>query len=494
MSKITSINKYRKVQKEERSNLYLGLITFFIISIYLLFTGFLLLIKPPVSKERVHIHKMEDVIYSEGVLIRDEFIKLSPKNGEVTHLFRENEKVKLGDNVIQISNKTLNSIKEDKIEEIDKNILKAQAKRKDIFKYSDEVAALNKDVNQKFKLFYTKNFYLDDFSNITNLQKELDDYFKMKKILFSSDISDSTNSLIKDKSFLTNQIASNTTYVTADKGGIVSYNLDGYEEILTPEKITELDIKDISKYKNKNLDRNYDNAVYNEPVFKIVDNFNWYLATVVDTADSYNYNEGDFKTLRVYGIESDEISGEIYYMKRYKSKTLLVFKFTSHLKNILNYRRVQIEILENSYEGYKLPKKAIVEKTFLKIPNEAISTSKKKKIVIKTDDEFTTPVPIDIVFSDNEFSYVSNDFTQLNLNDSVIIKDSHSNKIISLTMLERVKGIYTVNTNNARFKMIDVIIDKEDYVLARMNVKGSINLYDKFIVDAGNVNDGDIIE
>ena len=120
-----------------------------------------------------------------------------------------------------------------------------------------------------------------DLSGPINYKDELSDYLEGKDNV-DRDFYEPLADLKKERQTLIREIDMAAVKLTAPISGILSYKLDNFEEIFNTtnfEELSKLDIKDsnygIINYKTpqKKID---------EPAFKIVDNFEWYMIAEID--------------------------------------------------------------------------------------------------------------------------------------------------------------------------------------------------------------------
>ncbi|HZK01501.1 MAG TPA: HlyD family efflux transporter periplasmic adaptor subunit, partial [Anaerovoracaceae bacterium] len=103
-------------------------------------------------------------------------------------------------------------------------------------------------------------------------------------------------------------ISSGSGHVT-DKNILVSYYVDGYEEVFTPENMTALKKKDVEsiEFTVNNVKR--ESAIAGEPLYKTVDNSAWYIAIWAKPENVIKYEKG--KSVYV-NLPLGEVKGTTY--------------------------------------------------------------------------------------------------------------------------------------------------------------------------------------
>ena len=107
-------------------------------------------------------------------------------------------------------------------------------------------------------------------------------------------ISQSLDNLKEKREEIISQISNNTINYFSKESGILSFNIDGYEEIYSINYKDDYKYSDFKSISNKQrIISNNDNVKVDEPIFKIMDNFEWYMIIKVENIkDISSYEEG----------------------------------------------------------------------------------------------------------------------------------------------------------------------------------------------------------
>jgi hypothetical protein len=137
------------------------------------------------------------------------------------------------------------------------------------------------------------------------------------------------------------------------------------------------------------------------------------------------------------------------------------------MMNCASERFVNIRVIGEYTEGLKIPKTSVTEKDFYVIPEEYLHTggnSNQKgfsRQILGTDDiEFITP---DIFAIKDGTCYV--DKTELGLNDVLVKLDSQSKYVVGA--MNKLEGVYNVNTGYTTFRYIEILSEKNDYYIIK---------------------------
>ena len=374
------MKKKRKNTKFNKIRLYIVLIIFLIVLICCLYSIYRLIVQPTKSfvVERGKIYKDET---ATGYVIRDESVIKGQnyKNG-IVQIKTEGEKVSKGDPVFRYySNNESDLIK--KIEDLDNEIQDAMSEQTDIF--SSDMKSLDKQINEtleKISKTNNRNLIEEYKKNISNLIT--------KKSKIAGELSPAGSyikKLIEKRSFYENQLNSGAEYITAERSGVVSYRVDGLEEILTPNSFNTLSGEYLDKL---NLKTGQIIPTSNESG-KIVSNFECYIATVLKSEIAKEAKVNDKVTFRLSNML--EVTSKIEYIAtESEGSVLIIFKIDKGIEELINYRKIAFDIIWWGYEGLKIPNSAILQDGDISyiIRNRAGYTDKIAVKILKQNEDY----------------------------------------------------------------------------------------------------------
>lgn len=94
---------------------------------------------------------------------------------------------------------------------------------------------------------------------------------------------------------------------------------------------------------------------------KIIDNYKCYIATILDSNDARTIKVGDEVKLKL--PSGNEIVAEIEYINEEGTETIIIFKIERGVEELINYRKISINIIWWSDSGKKIPNSAIAVET-----------------------------------------------------------------------------------------------------------------------------------
>lgn len=224
--------------------------------------------------------------------------------------------------------------------------------------FSSDIASLESSIEDTINKIYE----LNDIQKIDEYMKKIDEYMdtKTEKTGASSE-----NSYIKtltdQKNALESKLIETSEIMIAPVSGLVSYRIDGTEEILTVN-----DSKDFSYVTKEVLDsieiKSGSLIPINTEQGKIVDNFEAYIAVYMDTERAAFAQIGEEVQLRIESttVVDAEIQA-INSVEGEEDSKIIVFKIKDDIEKYLEYRKVQIDVIWWEYEGLKVSNSAIIE-------------------------------------------------------------------------------------------------------------------------------------
>ena len=339
----------RKMNVKKKILLILAIIAILSYVIYIVYN---LIIKPTDTFviENGKISSEETV---QGYIIRDETVLKGEnyKNGLV-QIKAEGEKVAKGEAIFRYYTNGEEKIRK-QIEELDVKIQEAWEKEDNRI-FTGDVKIIEQQIESKL----TDIYHLNDLQKIKEYKKDLNSYLVRKaKIAGEKSPSGSyLKALIRQRSEYENQLNSGTEYLTSTRSGVVSYRVDGLEDILTPANFGSL-----SKNMLENLHLKTGQIIStSEESGKIIDNFCCYIACVLKDKNlqEKGANVGDSINIRLSNRK--EVKATIEYIsKENNEEDLVVFKLENYTEELINYRKISFDIIWWDVSGWKVPNNAI---------------------------------------------------------------------------------------------------------------------------------------
>lgn len=289
-----------------------------------------------------------------GYIIREEYVLRGEeyKNGMV-QIKSEGEKVAKGEAVFRYYSNGEEELTQ-KINELDKQINEALKNNESTMLTTTDISNLDKQIEKKINELYKQN----DIEKISEYKKEIEKYMtKKSQIAGEQSIAGSyIKQLIDEKNEINERVSQNAVNIVSTESGVVSYRVDGFENILT--------IGDFS-YLNSDLLNGFEINVgaiipQSNEEGKVINNFYSYIACSIKTENAMEAKEGDIVKLRF--SDSKEVKAQIVKINEEDKNRIIVFKINEDIEQLIEYRKISFDIIWWEYSGWKVSNSALIEK------------------------------------------------------------------------------------------------------------------------------------
>lgn len=348
-------NKLKKKKQSFKLNIKLLIATIIaLILIVCLTYNVIALFVNPTDTFMIENGQISSADNSVGYIIREEklFQGENYKNG-IYQIKTEGQRVAKGDPIFRYYTTNEEDLIE-KIAKLDSQIQDALEQNQTSI-YSSDIAALDTQIELKLKQILETN----KVSKITEYKKEITNALT-KKAKLTGELSPAGSyikELITKRSEYEEQLNSGSEYIEATVSGVVSYRVDGLEEKLTINNLSELNEDYLKSLKLKVGDT----IPSSDEGGKILNNYYCYIVTVTGAEEAKNVEIND--TLKLLLSTGDEVKAKVYQITEQESgDRLIIFKITDCVEKLISYRKISIEIIWWSANGLKVPNSSIAQK------------------------------------------------------------------------------------------------------------------------------------
>lgn len=345
--------------------------------VYTIIAVCLLLVNP----EETYIVKQGTITEEEettGYIIRNEkVIKGEDFNNGIYTVATEGQKVAVGQSVFRYYSDNEKDI-EIKIKELNYKIQELLEQEKNIIPSAD-IKAIEKQIEENIQNINN----MTNYQEITESKKNIDNLIS-KKITFIGNIveNEEIKNLIKERNSYEEQLQTGSEYLKAEIGGIVSYKVDGLEEKLTPNNFNEI----TEKYLDS-LDLRTGKIIStSSECGKIIDNFKCYIAITMNSKNAMQAEVNDSVKLRI--SNNEECKAKIIQINEESGKRTIIFEINKMTTDLINYRKIAVDVIWWNESGLKVPKQALIEENGLYYVMRNKSDIKTKilvKVIRQTD-------------------------------------------------------------------------------------------------------------
>ena len=320
-----------------------------------------LLVKQPTNIFTIEEGKLYQEETDIGYVIRKETVVKGEnyKNG-MMQIKSEGERAAKDENIFRYYSSNEETLKK-KIEDLDHKIQEVMLNDTSLF--SSDMKLLENQIDEKVADINQ----IEDSSKLAEYKKNISDLVT-KKAQIAGDLSPKgsyLNQLIEERKGYESQLNSGAEYVTAPVSGIVSYKVDGLEEVLTPDNFSSL-----SKEYLESLDLKTGKLVAtNEESGKVIDNFYCYIVTVSSSEEAKTAEIGKkIKVRLANNVEvtirlsnNTEVLAEITNLiKENEQEVVIILKIEKEIEELINYRKITFDLIWWDDTGLKVPNQAIV--------------------------------------------------------------------------------------------------------------------------------------
>ncbi len=338
-----------------------GKVLVLILSIFMLVTvfhQFVQVFEDDYTTETATVYSSAEKVTFNGVYVRNETIVSGGKNGVLSYPSSDGSKV-AKDSVVAYVYRSANDIYINQQIESLKNeveiLKKEQSPGTTVVAQPEFISSL---IDEKYRTITT----LAARNDLSSLRSESDDFQMLTGIYQivigeETDYNDRIEQLEKQIKLLEAKQNNPIDIITVPNSGYFISYVDGYEDILSTDKLSSItadDIKEVIKNDGYNAAK-----VSKKAVGKIVDDYEWDLVGIVNPKDA-SFNPGkevkvklsstpDLLTAKIADvIETDD-----------PEECVIVLSCEKLNFNLVQYRTERVEIILDDFNGIKVPREAV---------------------------------------------------------------------------------------------------------------------------------------
>lgn len=303
---------------------------------------------------------LEDIINADGVVIKNEEVYYASLNGSVTYYKKDGDKVKGGVLVADLNTDENSAQIRTQIDEIQSVIEEKSSKgiadsgvqkdlKKDSLKINEneiQSSLFNNNIEDVYKL--AKQVNNDGAQVYENSKYESYDISQLKSL----------------KASLTKSLNTHKISYYSALAGIICYKIDGLEETYNYDDVLNIKPSSVVKKDYEISDKSKNNKVeIGDKLYKIVRNFDYYIAAVVDNEHAKLFEKNKYvKTRIICDGKDNELWGYIKKINYGSEESVLVLYFDDYFYKIFDKRYVELQLITDIHKGFKIDKKALIKK------------------------------------------------------------------------------------------------------------------------------------
>lgn len=390
-----------------------GKVLVLILSIFMLVTvfhQFVQVFEDDYTTETATVYSSAEKVTFNGVYVRNETIVSGGKNGVLSYPSSDGSKV-AKDSVVAYVYRSANDIYINQQIESLKNeveiLKKEQSPGTTVVAQPEFISSL---IDEKYRTITT----LAARNDLSSLRSESDDFQMLTGIYQivigeETDYNDRIEQLEKQIKLLEAKQNNPIDIITVPNSGYFISYVDGYEDILSTDKLSSItadDIKEVIKNDGYNAAK-----VSKKAVGKIVDDYEWDLVGIVNPKDA-SFNPGkevkvklsstpDLLTAKITDvIETDD-----------PEECVIVLSCEKLNFNLVQYRTERVEIILDDFNGIKVPREAV---RFNKNNEKGVYVLLGQRIAFKK---------VDVIYECDEYllSAITSDTSYISVYEDIIL-------------------------------------------------------------------------
>lgn len=390
-----------------------GKVLVLILSIFMLVTvfhQFVQVFEDDYTTETATVYSSAEKVTFNGVYVRNETVVSGGKSGVLSYPSSDGSKV-AKDSVVAYVYRSANDIYINQQIENLKNeveiLKKEQSPGTTVVAQPEFISSL---IDEKYRTITT----LAARNDLSSLRSESDDFQMLMGIYQivigeETDYNDRIEQLEKQIKLLEAKQNNPIDIITVPNSGYFISYVDGYEDILSTDKLSSItadDIKEVIKNDGYNAAK-----VSKKAVGKIVDDYEWDLVGIVNPKDA-SFNPGkevkvklsstpDLLTAKIADvIETDD-----------PEECVIVLSCEKLNFNLVQYRTERVEIILDDFNGIKVPREAV---RFNKNNEKGVYVLLGQRIAFKK---------VDVIYESDEYllSAITSDTSYISVYEDIIL-------------------------------------------------------------------------
>lgn len=303
----------------------------------------------PYDTESAQIVEIKDTITGSGFILRRETLVEKNITGVFEPLVKDGTRVGKGSSVGTVISGNLDKKLAEKLSEVTARI--------EEIKNSDSIANLY--ASDDARIFSAmkelcssvrKFSYDENYVRAAEYKNQLNALIEKKYSQGSLDSRDSLLvSLEAEKYSLEQQLGGIRSELTSPAAGVFYTSLDGLESLCDENTLLSYTAEDIKNFSKPSKDNKEDDSI----VGKISDNYMWYVAAVIPSADAAKLTSG--ADINISIDDSPFIKATVFSVKTEGEDAALIIKCNRNVKGITEKRAADFEIELEGCSGIYIP-------------------------------------------------------------------------------------------------------------------------------------------
>jgi len=428
-----------------------------------------------------------------GVIVRDETVYTAGRTGIVEFQAAHLERVRPGQSVATISEEAYVADIVASIEDLDRLILEMQARRGEISAFSADVTRMNDQLQNSVDTHLPRltgsNFgELHDFAD--NARRLL----TLRNQMLLTEGRGSVRDMAGERERAVERLGSNVETVTVQRGGILSYVVDGLEDILTIENKRNLTPEQTRQSVDFTTLHRPREAARGDDIFKIVNSNTWYIAAYLPFEAVSQWQVNNLR--RVYLQSGDtfhRMETYVEYLNHGQSSSFVILRVSRFLHQYMDRRGINFRLSNVVRDSLLIPAHVVTSKDAVRLPAEYVRRADAlNPYVLRRTGENDQTSPLDVYRRTNESVYALTSANNLTIGDTIIHPDDPARSHI-IGEIIRIHGVFVLNFGFADFIEITPDDDApavEGHIVLEASANRRLTPSSRIILDTTGLRDG----
>jgi len=301
---------------------------------------------------------------ADAVIIRDEQVVRSPVKGKIVLLVNEGDKVRVGTVVAEIENPEIGAELKRRLAELNARLARFESENgRRMQELTDEINRINAQLLQEVDRL-RRAINAQDQSLIVTVSDKISSLVADRTTAAGelAVLEASRGDILLEKETVMRQLDGAVNRLEAKAPGAVSYYTDGYESQLSPSRIAAFGPKVVYSLQPKPArTKSGEEVEAGTPVFKLVNTQETFIGIVLPQKDAQSLVQNSTMQIRIDGmgrtisfrpVSVGPKSGDDY--------VLLLASTEEFVPELLNLRRVGVEMVTETYSGLVIPRSALI--------------------------------------------------------------------------------------------------------------------------------------
>ncbi len=299
---------------------------------------------------------------ADGYIFKDQTVIKAPSDGYLECAVAEAGRIGKNGIVAYIYNNEIDATVKNRIAELDEKIKRLETDNRSMSASENDVIRLGQDISKEVSGLADK-VKDGDLEAVLKVRENLDDIVESKRKISGDDPKgeETLKALKEEKNQLESKNDMSKTAVKSEKSGSFTATTDGLEEILDDtrlENITQGYLEDITL--NKKDGKKDLSVKQGDAIGKVVDTYTWYFAAIVDLDIADTLSKGDGIKMKFLDSSDTAVDGTVYAVTdENRGKAVVIIKSSQYVDNLYAMSTARVEVIRKTYEGIKIPAKAV---------------------------------------------------------------------------------------------------------------------------------------